>query len=262
MIAQRQSRAKHGQRTILRRCGASRRPRVGRWHKFEITTKTNPKKFWKNMKILHFDELILTSASLERLSAEEYSVLVALAAVADEVQVFLNLLAQAETDIPSDERIKHAFRVQFFILFRTTVSKSYEVLKLIDASNAMLRKSSSLQVDVFSRHSDKRRALKKSRFFQLTKKVRNTASNHFDVVQLSNQLATLSERGPIEAYLNKSRANTVYAFGDSLLQFAALNAVSADGESPMYVYQSLGSQLIKLDPQAHRGQFDHCQKVA
>jgi hypothetical protein len=192
------------------------------------------------MKIIHFEELTLTNSDLDQLSSEEYAVLVGLAAVSDELRVFLNLLAQAESGIPNDENLKHAFRVQFFVLFRTMLSKAWEALRLLESSNTKLRRIDSKYADVFSARSGELRALKKNKHYKYTERIRNTASNHFDLDKLEDQLTSLSARGPLEVMLNKKRANTVYAFGDSLLQFAAMNAVYTGKGSLLEQYKSLG----------------------
>lgn len=187
-----------------------------------------------------FSDLSFTSDELESLSADEFSILVALAAVVDELRVFQTLLALTETELSSSELVRNAHRVQVFVLFRTYVSKIIETEKLIGKSESQLRKSNSDLSSVFDHRRNDLRELRNSPFFKLSEKFRNKASSHYDLQSIKRGLEGISERGPITANLNQIRGNSIYSFGDAFMNFSVLYGLYASDEEILDAYNRIG----------------------
>lgn len=192
------------------------------------------------MKILHFEELTLSQNELQSLTHDEYTVLIALMAVSDELRVFQHLLAQAESSNPSTDGLKDAHRVQFFVLFRTFVAKLVEADDLINQIRTRLRKSHSKYIDQFGKSTGSLKQIRKSKYYKLSKHLRNKAANHYDFENLSQGVKKLTARGPLTVQLNKKRGNSVYSHGDAMMFFAALSSFHDHSEDIHVLYRSLG----------------------
>jgi hypothetical protein len=121
--------------------------------------------------------------------------------------------------MPADPTLKEIYRVQFFVLFRTYLAKIFEANRLLNRCELALKKSNSKVASALISAQRELAEVRRSRFFSLTKHMRDKAINHYDLDSIRHLNSILDERGPLTAFIHQTRGNSNYSYGDALLQY-------------------------------------------
>jgi hypothetical protein len=171
--------------------------------------------------------ITLSKAQLDAVPEAERSLLVLMGHAANELSVLSKLLhfcARAESKAPM---IMQAENAQALVLGRILAGKIYECWNLMQAgffgSGISRTYHSKFDADELSALD----ALK--RYFgrdNLIAKVRNEHAFHYDVSQVKAGYHTLVDGDPLDAYLSRTNANTLYAFADTIAGRSMLESIT------------------------------------
>jgi len=170
--------------------------------------------------------ITLSRKQLDSIPEPERRLLVLMAHAGNELNVLSKLFhfsAKAEATEPI---LQQAENTQSMVIGRVLTGKIYECWKLMQSAffRSVLSKQYESQLDPEA--SEALDALK--RYFgreNLIEKVRNGHAFHYSPEQIDAGYRTLVDGDPLEVYLAKANANTVYTFADTIAGRAMLEDI-------------------------------------
>jgi hypothetical protein len=176
--------------------------------------------------VVRLHRVNLTRQQLDRIPENERRLLVLIAHVGNELNVFAKLFHFAAGSASEEGVLGQAENAQALVLARTLTGKIYEFWMLLQSSffGPALSKEYEPQLDEEARAA--LQALK--RYFgrdNLIDTVRNKFAFHFSPDQIDAGYNSIVENDPLQIYLAKENVNTLYAFADTIVGRAMLEAI-------------------------------------
>lgn len=169
----------------------------------------------------------LSKAQLDAVPEAERSLLVLLGHAANELSVLSKLFhfcAKAESKPPI---IMQAENAQALVLGRILTGKIYECWNLLQTGffgsgisrtyHSRFDAEALLALDTLKRYFGRD---------NLIAKIRNEHAFHYDVSQVKAGYHTLVDGDPLDVYLSRTNANTLYAFADTIAGRAMLESIT------------------------------------
>lgn len=171
--------------------------------------------------------ITLSKAQLDAVPEAERSLLVLMGHAANEPSVLAKLFhfcAKAESKAPM---IMQAENAQALVLGRILTGKIHECWKLLNTGFLKRGISRTYHSKFDAEALNALDALK--HYFgrdNLIKKVRDKHAFHYDVSQVKAGYYALVDGDPLDIYLSKTNANTLYAFADTIAGRAMLESIT------------------------------------
>jgi hypothetical protein len=176
------------------------------------------------MQLHHFQ---LTRKQLDAIPEAERTLIVLLAHAANELSVLGKMLHFSSISLGEHSLLIQARNAQFLALGRLLTGRIYECWKLLQSAFVQTRLSKAYEPRFDEKARDALEALKK--YFgrtNLIENVRNKFAFHYDPDQIAAGYATLSDGDPLDVYLSKTNANTLYVFADTIVGRSLMENIS------------------------------------
>jgi hypothetical protein len=176
------------------------------------------------MQLHHFQ---LTRKQLDAIPEAERTLIVLLAHAANELSVLAKLLHFSSISLGDHSLLVEARNAQFLTLSRLLAGRIYECWKLLQSAFFQTRLSKSYEPKFDEQARDALEALKK--YFgrtNLIENVRNKFAFHYEPSQIAAGYAKLADGDPLDVYLSKANANTLYVFADAIVGRALMESIN------------------------------------
>ncbi len=174
--------------------------------------------------ILH--HIKLKKAQLDAMPKSERNFLILLAHCANELAILAKLFHFSAGGRPRKQLNRQLMNVQALLMGRLVTGKIHECWVIL--KNQYFGKA--LQKKYHRKLDAEARAVLETmqKYFtdpNLIRQVRNKFAFHYDVGQIAKGYATLKADEPLDIYLSKSQANTLYAFADVIAGHSMLETI-------------------------------------
>jgi len=178
---------------------------------------------------IQLHHVALTKAQLDAMPASERNFLVLLAHSANEIAVLSKLFHYCAGGRPRKHLPRQVLNVQAMLMGRLVTGKIFECWKILQR----MYFNKPLQQKYHSKLDPEARATldEMEKYFRgsnLIKRVRDKHAFHYDVHQIADGHRTLNEAEPLDVYLGKIQANTLYAFADVIAGRAMMECIQRD----------------------------------
>jgi hypothetical protein len=179
--------------------------------------------------IVQIHHIKLSREQLDRVPADERRLLILLAHAANELNVLVKLFHYAAGSVTdgAPSHFEQAHNTQALVLGRTLTGKIYEWWVLMQAA-FFGSKLSQIYEPLFE--AEARTALDAlKRYFgkdNIIGRIRNKFAFHYSLDQVDAGYAAVIDGDPLDSYISKHNANTLYAFAETVAGRAMLDAIN------------------------------------
>ena len=176
--------------------------------------------------MVRLHQITLSRAQLDAIPGDERRLLILVAHAANELNVLSKLFHFSAGAKSTEPILQQAENAQALILGRLLTGKIHECWMLLQSAffGTALSKTYEPQFDVEAKQALD--ALKQ--YFSCSNiiaTVRNKHAFHYSLDQVDAGYNSLVDGDPLEIYLSKANANTLFAFGDTIANRAMLEAI-------------------------------------
>lgn len=168
----------------------------------------------------------LTKAQLGQMPEAERNLLVMLAHAANEMNVLSKLFHYCAGNRSEEHVLERAENAQALLMGRLLTGKLYEFWNLLQAGyfgstlsrayNDSISDEGRTAIDAMRRYFGRD---------NLIARVRNGHAFHYDIEQIDAGFRTVQDGEPLEVFLSKANANSLYAFADTIAGRTMLEAI-------------------------------------
>jgi hypothetical protein len=188
--------------------------------------------------VIQLHHFTLTRAQLESIPVAERSWIVALSHAANELSVLTKLFHYCSRQEGSDGLLAEPRNAQALVLGRLLTGKLYETWRLLQSAFFGSAVSRIYEPQFDETASDALNKLK--RYFgrrNLIETVRNRFAFHYSADQVEEGFTRLVDGDPLDVYLSKTNANTLYTFAESIATRSFLQSI--DPADPARAFDAL-----------------------
>lgn len=178
---------------------------------------------------MQIHHISLSRSQLDKVPVDERRLLILLAHAANELNVLVKLFHYAAGSVAENAppHLEQAHNTQALVLGRTLTGKIYEWWMLMQAA-FFGSKLSQVYEPLFE--PEPRSALEAlKRYFgkdNIISRVRNKFAFHYSLDQVDAGYAAVTDGDPLDSYIAKHNANTLYAFAETVTGRAMLDAIN------------------------------------
>ena len=175
---------------------------------------------------MQLHKVTLSREQLERIPPGERQLLILVAHAANEIGALSKLFHFAAGSASEEGVVGQAENAQALVLARALTGSIYEFWQLLQKSFFGPALSKSYEPKLDAEAKDALQCLK--RYFardNIIGTVRNRFAYHYSPDQVDAGFAALTDDDPLQIYMAKHNANTYYAFGDTIVGRAMLEAI-------------------------------------